>query len=89
MGDHDGLFKRAFSVPAHAAGELRSVLPEALTNRLDLSTLKLETASFVDAEMEHRHADLLFSATLAAAGASYSCCSSTSPNPTRSCHGGF
>src|SRR5688572_22478854 len=65
MGDHDSLFKRAFSVPAHAAGELRSVLPEALTKELDLSTLKLEPASFVDEEMKHRHADLLFSASIA------------------------
>lgn len=64
MGDHDSIFKRAFSVPAHAAGELRSVLPANLTNRLDLATLKLEATSFVDAEMQHRHADLLFSASI-------------------------
>jgi len=52
-------------VGLHAAGELRSVLPEAPARRLDLSTLKLEPASFVDAEMAHCHADLLFSASIA------------------------
>jgi len=64
MGDHDSLFKRAFSVPAHAAGELRSVLPEAIAKALDLATLKVEPTSFVDAEMAHRHTDLLFSASI-------------------------
>ncbi|MBX3226747.1 MAG: Rpn family recombination-promoting nuclease/putative transposase [Labilithrix sp.] len=62
MGDHDSLFKRAFSVPAHAAGELRSVLPPAITDRLDLDALALVPATFIDAEMGHRHADLLFTA---------------------------
>jgi hypothetical protein len=65
MGDHDSLFKRAFSVPAHAAGEIRSVVRAAIAERLDLDALALVPASFVDAEMEHRHADLLFSVPLA------------------------
>lgn len=65
MGDHDNIFKRAFSVPEHAGGELRSVLPPALSARVDLSSLQLEPASFVDAEMAQRHADLLFSAPIA------------------------
>lgn len=62
MGDHDSLFKRAFELPAHAAGEIRSLLPEALTGRVDLTALELVPASFVDAELGHRHADLLFTA---------------------------
>jgi hypothetical protein len=65
MGDHDNIFKRAFSVPAHAAGELVSVLPSALSARLDMSSLLLEPASFIDADMAQHHADLLFSARLA------------------------
>lgn len=65
MGDHDSLFKRAFSVPANAAGEIRSLLPAAITEQLDLSALTLVPASFVDAEMTHRHADLLFTVPLA------------------------
>jgi Putative transposase, YhgA-like len=65
MGDHDSLFKRAFSVPAHAAGEIRSLLPAPITEHLDLARLKLLPASFVDAEMAHRHADLLFAVPIA------------------------
>lgn len=64
MGDHDKLFKRAFSAPNHAAGEIRSVLPEAVTDRMDLEKLRLVPASFVDAEMTERHADLLFCAPI-------------------------
>ena len=62
MGDHDGLFKRVFSVPAHAAAELRSVLPAAVVERLDLDALTLSTASFVDPELSASHVDLLFRA---------------------------
>jgi hypothetical protein len=65
MGDHDSLFKRAFSVPAHAAGELLSVLPATLTSKIDLATLALTSATFVDSELSHRHADLLFTARIA------------------------
>lgn len=61
MAEHDSLFKRAFSVPAHAAGELRSLLPASLTGALDLSMMKMEPASFVDGELAQRHTDLLFS----------------------------
>jgi predicted transposase/invertase (TIGR01784 family) len=65
MGDHDSLFKRAFSVPANAAGELRSVLPTELVAKIDLTSLEVVPASFVDAELSHRHADLLFTAAIA------------------------
>jgi hypothetical protein len=64
MGDHDPLFKRAFSVPAHAAGELRSVLPASVVEAIEWPALELVPASFVDEEMRHRHADLLFRAPL-------------------------
>ena len=60
VGDHDALFKRAFGVPQHAAAELRCVLPTSACERLDLDALALMPASFVDAELAHRHADLLF-----------------------------
>ena len=62
MGDHDTFFKHVFSAPEHAAGELRSVLPAAVTERMDLEALELVPASFIDEEMQHRHADLLFRA---------------------------
>jgi len=60
MGDHDTLFKRTFSVPRHAAGLIRTMLPAALVARMDLSRLELIPASFVDPEFRHRHADLLY-----------------------------
>jgi predicted transposase YdaD len=83
MGDHDTLFKRAFGVPEHAAGELRSVLPAAVVDRLDLDSLELLPTSFVDQEMVHRHADLLFRAPLAGIRATSTSCSSIRANPTR------
>ncbi len=64
MGDHDTFFKHVFSIPEHAAGELCSVLPAAVTERMDLEALELVPASFIDDEMQHRHADLLFRAPL-------------------------
>ena len=60
MGDHDGLFKRIFGVPTHAADMLRSVLPAALVAALDLTRLELLPGSFVSPSMAHRHSDLLF-----------------------------
>lgn len=66
VGDHDSLFKRVFSVPAHAAGELRSVLPESITRELDLDSLRLIATSYVDEQMAHRHVDMLFTTTLRA-----------------------
>jgi len=62
MGDHDGLLKRSFSKPEHAAGELRSILPPAVLERIDLSNLSRVEGSFVDPELAERHTDLLFKA---------------------------
>ncbi len=64
MGDHDSLFKRAFSVPASAAAEIRCVLPDAVSGRLDLDELQSVRASFIDDQMAHRHTDLLFRAPI-------------------------
>lgn len=66
MGDHDGLFKRVFGDTTYAAAELRSVLPADVVAALDLDALELLPASFVDAELAQRHADLLFAAPLRA-----------------------
>ena len=57
---HDGLFKRIFKNPLHAAGILRSVLPAELVAQLDFSTLELEPSSFIDQHLAERHTDLLF-----------------------------
>ena len=57
---HDALFKQVFSQPVHAEGELRHVLPDALAEQIDWSTLELRPGSFVDEELRERHADLLY-----------------------------
>ena len=57
---HDALFKYVFSQPEHAASELRSVLPVALSEHLDWSSLEPQPASFVDERLSGRQADLLF-----------------------------
>jgi hypothetical protein len=65
MGSHDTLFKHVFSDPDNAAAELRAVLPAAVAETIDWSTLALEPGSFVDVELAERHCDLLFSASIA------------------------
>lgn len=62
---HDKLFKATFSQVAHAAGELRAILPQELVSRLDFTTLTLCPGSFVDEAFSWRHTDLLFTAMFA------------------------
>lgn len=64
MGDHDALFKRIFSVPANAAGELRSILPAELAAALDISRLELVPGAWVGNAMDTRYPDLVFRAPL-------------------------
>ncbi len=64
MGEHDAFFKRIFSNPEYAAGELASVLHPELVAALDLTKLELVPGSFVDEEMKQRHTDLLLRAPL-------------------------
>ncbi|MBK8409998.1 MAG: Rpn family recombination-promoting nuclease/putative transposase [Sandaracinaceae bacterium] len=59
MGDHDAFFKRIFSNPEYAAGELASVLPPEFVAAIDLGKLVLMPGSFVDDAMKQRHTDLL------------------------------
>lgn len=61
---HDALFKKVFSEPANAEGELRYVLPRQLAEALDFSTLRLAPASFVDEALRERHSDLLYEVEL-------------------------
>lgn len=61
---HDALFRYTFSQPKHAAGLLKSVLPESLVARTDWSSLALEPGSFVDEQLSARHTDLLFHARI-------------------------
>ncbi|MBL7517027.1 Rpn family recombination-promoting nuclease/putative transposase, partial [Frankia sp. CNm7] len=64
MGDplnpHDAVFRRVLGEPAHAASELRSVLPAGLVERLELDRLAPVPGSFVDETLRWRHSDLLF-----------------------------
>ncbi|QOR69723.1 Rpn family recombination-promoting nuclease/putative transposase [Ruania alkalisoli] len=59
---HDAVFRGVVGRPEHAASLLRTVLPEALSARIDLDRLTQVSGSFVDARMKWRHADVLFTA---------------------------
>jgi predicted transposase YdaD len=62
---HDALFKKTFSKPEHATQLLRHLLPKALVDRINFTTLQLCPGSFVDEALVDRHTDLLFSVTIA------------------------
>ncbi|MDC3952389.1 Rpn family recombination-promoting nuclease/putative transposase [Polyangium jinanense] len=62
---HDALFQYVFSNPEHAAPALRSMLPAALAEKVDFSTLVLAPGHFVDPELDGHRSDLLFSARIA------------------------
>jgi predicted transposase YdaD len=65
VGTHDALFKHAFSNPEHARGVLATALPSEVAARIDFASLVPQPTTFVDATLEDRHADLLFSARIA------------------------
>lgn len=58
---HDALFKAVFGQIEHARGALRSVMPPAVAEALDWSTLARYPGSFVDPQFKERHTDLVFS----------------------------
>jgi predicted transposase/invertase (TIGR01784 family) len=60
---HDALVKAVFGKPEHAQGMLRAVVPVAMAEQLNWSTLTLCPGSFVDLALKEQHTDLLFSAT--------------------------
>ncbi|WP_310399603.1 Rpn family recombination-promoting nuclease/putative transposase [Nocardia kruczakiae] len=57
---HDAYFRRVLSRPADAACELRAALPAAVTDRIDWDTLRLQSGSFVSADLRSRYSDLLY-----------------------------
>ncbi|MFW5925093.1 MAG: Rpn family recombination-promoting nuclease/putative transposase [Myxococcota bacterium] len=65
---HDALFKATFGVPEHAAGELRSVLPAAVVERLDLETLRSESDTLKSPGEVDRYADVILSVQLEGGG---------------------
>jgi len=60
---HDRLVRHTLALPDNARGELRAALPEAIVERIDWDTLRLENGVFADQRGESR-TDLLFSARL-------------------------
>jgi predicted transposase YdaD len=62
---HDALFRKIFGTPAHMAEELRAVLPSAIAELLDLSSLLPLPMRFADAHLQGAESDLLFSARVA------------------------
>ncbi|MGA1523887.1 MAG: Rpn family recombination-promoting nuclease/putative transposase [Planctomycetota bacterium] len=61
---HDALFCQVFADPAHAAGELRAVLPPAIATSIDWATLRLLSPVDKDVSRGDRHVDLLFAAAI-------------------------
>jgi Putative transposase, YhgA-like/Domain of unknown function (DUF4351) len=61
---HDRLFRYAFERPEIAEGELRCVLPAAVVDAIDFTSLTLEPGSLVDAEHTELETDLLYRAEL-------------------------
>jgi predicted transposase YdaD len=57
---HDRLFHHVFGNPLHAAGELRTILPSEVVERIDWSTLEPLPARFVDLALREVRSDVLF-----------------------------
>ncbi|MBM9537375.1 Rpn family recombination-promoting nuclease/putative transposase [Desulfobulbus alkaliphilus] len=62
---HDKLIKQILGEPENAASFLAANLPAELVSHLDLKTLTVVQASFIDAQFTQSEADLLFSVTIA------------------------
>jgi Putative transposase, YhgA-like len=58
---HDALFKAVLGQPEHARGALRSVVPTAVAEALDWSSLARCSGNFIDPALSGSHTDLLFS----------------------------
>uniref|UniRef100_UPI003D0C3564 Rpn family recombination-promoting nuclease/putative transposase n=1 Tax=Haliangium sp. TaxID=2663208 RepID=UPI003D0C3564 len=59
---HDAFFKKMFSAPENAIGELRAVLPARVAAHLDFDSLELQHASVVEDWLRQRHGDLVYTA---------------------------
>ena len=57
---HDAFFKESFSRREHAADFLAGVLPAPLKAKLDLDTLRLENASYIDERLAEHFSDLVY-----------------------------
>jgi predicted transposase/invertase (TIGR01784 family) len=61
---HDRLFHHVFSNPVHAAGELRSLLPAGISQRIDWATLEALPTRVIDKKLAEFRSDILFRAEL-------------------------
>jgi len=67
-GPHDELFKASFGQPDVARSEIELVLPAAVREQLDLSTLVVRPGSFSDPTQPLAEADLLYAVRTRAGG---------------------
>ena len=58
---HDAVFKTFMTHPETARDFLTAHLPASLRDLCDLSTLQLESSSFIDEELKETHSDVLWS----------------------------
>ena len=58
---HDAVFKRFLRHPETATDFLTLYLPEAILQRCDFSTLRLQSASFIDEDLRAWYSDVLWS----------------------------
>jgi predicted transposase/invertase (TIGR01784 family) len=58
---HDAVFKRFLRHPETANDFLTLYLPEAIRQRCDFSTLRLQSASFIDEDLRAWYSDVLWS----------------------------
>ncbi len=68
---HDGLFKQSFSDVDVARAALTDALPQDVLARIDLTTLRLSNASFIDDEFKQSHSDIVYEAQLIGGGVAY------------------
>ena len=61
---HDALVHAIFSRAENAVGQLRAVLPPELVQRLDWTTLRVESGHQTDPELADTYSDLLYSVQL-------------------------
>ncbi|MCF8372192.1 MAG: Rpn family recombination-promoting nuclease/putative transposase [Bacteroidales bacterium] len=60
INPHDKFFKEAFSKKEEAGDLIKNVLPEGLSNNIDVSTLQLDSTSYIDEELQESFSDLVY-----------------------------
>ncbi|MCH8476233.1 MAG: Rpn family recombination-promoting nuclease/putative transposase, partial [Opitutales bacterium] len=59
---HDAFIKAGLGEPRQMASFLKAYLPSGLASSVDWSSLEVQSTSFLDEQLHHRHVDLLFAA---------------------------